>query len=332
MHAHDPVTWDPGDPAVKSLAVFTDVHCNEAALRACLKDLEQRRAQDGYKYPLAFLGDTVDTGPCPLETIDLAESASSIHIRGNHEIYLSECMRGEHRRRYASRQWRYVPWTLAKIGEKRYQDFERSLLDEWTSDDGCLRLVHASPDSFFKVPAFFEYSSVHVDQEIKSVFSFRRVTFVGHTHLGAFYERPAGEIWVNAGSVGYPFLGKPDTHKYVPYSSYVVCTYHVRLAVVQLRLCRVPYPLGAVLADYERTGVLLDCAPYSRAVFLQSVLNRSVVYQALRAARAAGGAPEQDDVFLENYLRSQGYEDEIGTILGMQGDRGGSRRLEGQGG
>lgn len=119
---------------------------------------------------------------------------------------------------------------------------------------------------------------------------------------------------MNTGSVGYPFLGKGADEKHRPYASYALCLVHETLGQLYVRIRRVPYELKHLLGEYEQAGVLEECAPYSRAVFLQTVLNRSIVYQAIRAARSAGGDPEADGAFLEDYLQKEGLEDEIGRI------------------
>ena len=309
--------WGPDDSGVRSLAVMSDVHCNLTALQACLADLEGLRQAHGHSYELAFLGDVVDTGPSPVATLDLAVAASSCHIRGNHEVYLSECARGLFRKKYASRHWRYVPWTLAQLGEDRFSSYERLLRDECHVCDGRVRYVHASPDSCDKPPAFFGYDAAAWHHEVSWTGRFRRATFCGHTHLGAVYERPDGEVWVNTGSVGYPFLGKNADESYRPYASYVLGLVHEKLGQLYVRIRRVPYDREGLLGEYARADVLRECAPFSRAVFLQSVLNRSVVYQAIRTARKLGVQPEADGVFLEKYLQQEGLEDELGKILSM---------------
>lgn len=183
-------SWPAADPAVRAFALFSDVHCNLSALRAGLADLSGLERAQGRSYTIAFLGDVVDTGPSPAATLDLAVSLSSVHVRGNHEVYLSECLRGLHRNKYASPHWRYVPWTLAQLGKNQYQSYEGLLRDEWQTCDGRVRLVHGSAESCHKAPAFFHYDAVGWSHEVTWFGSFRRATLSGHTLLVPFTSVP----------------------------------------------------------------------------------------------------------------------------------------------
>jgi hypothetical protein len=189
------------------------------------------------------------------------------------------------------------------------------MLNQWQSAEGMVRLVHASLERNDRVPDFFGYHTAGLLEDSHFQGQITRVTFAGHSHLGAVYERPGNELWVNAGSVGYPFIGKPDHERYVPYATYTTCLYQPATGSVQVTLRRVAYPLGDLIADYLRAGVLDSCAPFSQAVFAQTVLNRSVIFQAMRKARLLGVKPDQDDVYLQGYLVSEGLEAEMQGVL-----------------
>ena len=69
------------------LAVFSDVHSNHHALKACLKEAEKQKA-DGY----IFLGDYISDCANPHETMKLIYRAKQEmpcwFVRGNREEYV----------------------------------------------------------------------------------------------------------------------------------------------------------------------------------------------------------------------------------------------------
>lgn len=72
------------------LAVFSDVHANLPALRAVLAAAAKRNP-DG----ILSLGDQVNLGPCPRETLALLREYKVQCLRGNHERYILSAMRGD---------------------------------------------------------------------------------------------------------------------------------------------------------------------------------------------------------------------------------------------
>ncbi len=62
------------------LAVISDIHANDVALRTALYDAAQCGA-DVY----ASLGDIVGYGPSPVESVRLARDSFSVSLIGNHD-------------------------------------------------------------------------------------------------------------------------------------------------------------------------------------------------------------------------------------------------------
>lgn len=298
----------------RSFAVFSDIHANICALEACLNDLENIRRQTGLEYPVFILGDVLDTGPAPRQTLEKVQEIAQVHIRGNHEDYLNECLSGLHRERYRGDLWRYVPWTLDQVGHAEFAAYFRKLLFSWESADKRLWFAHASREKNDAVPQFFSWAGAMSTDELFFEGECSRLCIVGHTHLSAIYVRPSGEVWINAGSVGYPFLGKVIQDRYVPYTCYVYGAYEISSNKIFVRIRRIPYRLDDVLKMYSSSGVLSDCEPYSRAIFAQTVLNESIVHLAFKQAREKALPNHQYADFLREYLNLNGVDAEIENI------------------
>ena len=72
------------------LAVFSDVHANLPALQAVLSAVHRRNPDC-----ILSLGDQVNLGPCPKETLSLLRENRVVCLRGNHERYILSAMDGD---------------------------------------------------------------------------------------------------------------------------------------------------------------------------------------------------------------------------------------------
>jgi hypothetical protein len=335
-------------------AIFSDIHANEVALKSTFLDLAQllvgsglndprcfpdalwQRDLIGVRLPLAVwvLGDSLDAGPRPSEVLNFLETVADVHIYGNHEQYLHECIRGVNRQRYSNPLWRYVPWTIDQVGCSRLLPWLERLTPVWRSPEGWVDLVHGTHAENDRAPAFTRWDSGHFAADEVFEGPCAHVTFSGHSHLAGIYQldpkaplgglpyapvpegRPSAEasLWVNAGSVGYPFLSKSSEQEFLPYSVYVVGCYSVSLRRLHVQLRRVPYPLGVFDLQVGQAGVLEDCAPYASFIYLQSVLNRSIVFQAFRWAREKGYGDADLAFGLAAYFSKNGLNESLRII------------------
>lgn len=69
------------------IALIADIHSNIAALEAVLKAIKKHSPDR-----IISLGDQVNLGPCPRETMDLLKSENVICLHGNHERYILAAM------------------------------------------------------------------------------------------------------------------------------------------------------------------------------------------------------------------------------------------------
>ena len=72
------------------LAVFSDVHANLPALRAVLSAVRRRNPDR-----ILSLGDQVNLGPCPRETLKVLRENGVFCLHGNHERYIISAMDGD---------------------------------------------------------------------------------------------------------------------------------------------------------------------------------------------------------------------------------------------
>jgi len=72
------------------IALVADIHSNILALEAVMKDI-RRHSPDS----IISLGDQVNLGPCPRETLALLKAENATCLHGNHERYILSAMKGD---------------------------------------------------------------------------------------------------------------------------------------------------------------------------------------------------------------------------------------------
>ena len=72
------------------IALITDIHANLPALRTALESV-RRHSPDR----ILSLGDQINLGPCPRETLELLARHDVTCLHGNHEGYILSVMAGD---------------------------------------------------------------------------------------------------------------------------------------------------------------------------------------------------------------------------------------------
>lgn len=184
------------------ILLFSDIHANIYALKTLLS-LE--RFDEA-----VFLGDIVDYGSSPAETIDEVRSVSRYIVSGNHDYaaaFNKDCLCSQENHELSVYTRENI--TLKDIG-KGELDFLRSLptsLD--VKLDGIdFHLVHGAPsDSLYG----YLYPWKISNDLLKGPMSFTQEPgnyLVGHTHY-QFLLNYGGNLIVNPGSSGQPRDGNP---------------------------------------------------------------------------------------------------------------------------
>jgi len=214
----------------EKLILISDVHANLPALEAVTADIAARGLASA---PLCFLGDAVNMGPFPAETVAaLRALRPAFRVRGNHDRYIaSGTPRAELEKYFHCREGAdHTAWTAAALdGEARAWLAEAPSVTGFTLAGADFRCFHASEESD-EVPFSAGAGAAHV--------------LCGHIHA-PYVKALAGGLAVNPGSVGSPLDGNPA-------ASYAILSVNGR---VSAEIIRVPYDLAAFSAALAARAV-----------------------------------------------------------------------------
>jgi putative phosphoesterase len=201
----------------------SDIHGNPFPLQQVLRN---------EKFDVSlFLGDLVDYGPLPAESIDLVRQNFDIVIQGNHDYAASnntDCLCGQENHELSVYTREHI--TMPKLGSEDKQ-YLKSLPPSATKElDGLsFDLSHGSPSNrLYGYMYPWQISSDSLRNEIGRPTD-SNIILVGHTHY-QFYVPFSGRLVLNPGSIGQP----RDT---VPFPSYAV----INTQTMQVELKRVKY-------------------------------------------------------------------------------------------
>ena len=214
----------------EQLIVISDVHSNLQALRAVRDDISRRGLASA---PLCFLGDAVDMGPFPAETVALLrELAPAFRVRGNHDRYVSlGAPRAELERYFrCSEGADHSEWTEAALRPADKEWLAAAPLAASFELGGVkFRAFHASEDSD--------------EQPLEQAAAAGNV-LCGHIHSPYVLAGSSGTV-INPGSVGSSLDGNPA-------ASYARLTLN---GSVEAEIIRVPYDLDAYSAAMRGLNV-----------------------------------------------------------------------------
>jgi putative phosphoesterase len=171
------------------LAILSDIHGNDVALRNCLAYISKNEIDEIY-----FLGDAVGYLPNAPEVIDLIQEFKTKCIMGNHDAMALGLMELDD----AKDKIYNIKTSMERLSSKQLK-----LMASWPeshkiSVDGLeLLLVHGSPLNpltGYIYPNSDMGELVNIDAD---------VIIMGHTHY-PLYRELGKKIIINAGSVGLP--------------------------------------------------------------------------------------------------------------------------------
>ncbi len=173
------------------LLIFSDIHSNLEAMNAVVSKERFDKA--------IFLGDIVDYGPNPSETLDLVLEEADYIVQGNHDYAVAtgeDC-------NCAPEMHDLSVLTRDEISMKFLSEQDRRKISELKTKETVLidgkkvLMVHASPNNpLFGYLFSTEAEMVWKKQDYKEY----DYIMVGHTHFPMFYR---GRI-INPGSAGQP--------------------------------------------------------------------------------------------------------------------------------
>ncbi len=175
-------------------AIISDIHANEEALQAVLKELGAiaRRCGESFE-ALWCLGDLVGYGPDPARCVDIVHSHTDMVISGNHDQAVSGVLPQE---RFNDSAQVTADWTRDRLSQKHLRYLadlpERLVVGECT-------LVHGSPRN-----PVWEYLTSAKTAVLSFPYFSTRLCIVGHTHVPTIFLQPEEQALtgVAAGRVG----------------------------------------------------------------------------------------------------------------------------------
>jgi putative phosphoesterase len=222
--------------ASEKLVLLSDVHSNLHALEAVLADIKARGLAAA---PVGFLGDAVNLGPFPAETVALLRSLKPVfRVRGNHDRYMAEGAPRAEMERYlrCAEGADHAQWTAAALSaEDRAWLGSAPFSASFRLGGAEFRCFHASPEN---------------DEAVYKPGSQAGNVLCGHTHSPYVLALPGG-LAVNPGSVGGPLDGNTA-------AAYAVVTVG---GSVGAEIIRVPYDLEAFSAAMTARAV-----PWGQAI------------------------------------------------------------------
>ena len=243
-------------------AIISDIHANEAALRAVLTDAADARAEK-----IVCLGDVMGYGPDPVSTLELVYRRVHVCLAGNHDDAITK--------RFPTTD--FTPFAAQAVERQRTARSQEAI--EWLrrlphvcefpgpyeGAEGAFACAHGE----FADPKHFNYVLEPEEAMPSWLERSEQLLFVGHSHkpgifvLGAsgkphmlepadFVLEPNKRYLVNVGSVGYPRSGACRSF---------YCIYDDLSRSVFFR--SLPFDLEAYRARMNGQG--LDEAPWMRA-------------------------------------------------------------------
>jgi len=232
------------------VALLSDIHGNEVALRAVLADIRRRGVDQ-----IVCLGDVATLGPSPQRSVDLLVELNCPCIMGNHDSFLLEPGLVKTYTQ-AAPVIDAIDWCGEQLSSESF-DYLRTFkpVAELPLGLGSMLLYHGSPRSNVE-----DILATTPPEQLDMFLGERQANVMagGHTHVQMLRQH-RGRLVLNVGSVGMPFReyaagARPTILAHAEYA--VVEETH---GVVGVSLCRVPLDKTAMRDSLARsTNPLCD--------------------------------------------------------------------------
>lgn len=248
------------------IALIADIHSNLLALEAVMKSIKKQTPD-----MILSLGDQVNLGPAPRETLDLLKAENAVCLHGNHERYILSAMDGDPG--YAGANFDSLRYN-AQLLTKEEITFPKEIEIEGVT------FCHAMPGDD-RFPVFDEKRAIPLLKQM--TFDKRTHIICGHGHNPTHISLPGLTI-DSIGSAGCMDDGVPGT---APYAMLTI-----EKGETFLRPYYVSYPAGEMKALFMRCGMAEYCPTMARIACLQMMHNQDYlvrfVSQALKKSEARG--------------------------------------------
>lgn len=223
------------------IAVISDIHSNIHALEAVLKNIKDKSVD-----LIVCTGDLVGYHPYPNEVIKIIEENNILTTLGNHDL---NAIRGN----------------VVSIDNLTGKNLEKAIISNYTIEnltseskrflkslpisltmniDGkVIKFVHGSPRS---ITEYLTENSKEAEEVMSDLDE--DILICGHTHI-AYYKKYKEKILINAGSVGKPKKGIPD-------SEYILL--EIKNDIVDIKICNVKYDVDSIIKAIEKSSLPND--------------------------------------------------------------------------
>lgn len=257
-------------------AVFSDIHSNYHAFRACYDDA---RAQGADCF--IFLGDYISDLADPRETMDLLYEIQSryptICLRGNRERYMLEHAKGKMFFSTGSKTGSLL-FTYRQLQDKDLAFFERLPIYDVIELNGIvIEIAHAGKSDDRDYFEGTDDRTRHVFEEMETGY-----LLTGHSHK-QYVKFHDGKVILNPGSIGVP-------RDHGPLTQYALLEFEEK--TVQFRLRQIPYDVTAMIHRQFESG-LVDCAPHwAISVLYDALTGKEHTMELLRRVYQQGNGDE----------------------------------------
>lgn len=186
-----------------TIAVFSDIHSNYHAFKACYEDAVKGGAES-----FIFLGDYISDLAEPQKTMDLLygiqASYPTVCLRGNRERYMLDCESGGSNFTRGSKSGSLL-FTYDHLRKKDLDFFRGLKISDTVVIDGLrIEIAHAAMDND---RYYFDSNDGHTAEIFPQMKCDYMLT--GHSHK-QYIQRIAGKTIINPGSIGLPHGGSQN--------------------------------------------------------------------------------------------------------------------------
>jgi putative phosphoesterase len=230
------------------IAVISDIHGNCLALDAVLSHMQRDRPDS-----VVCLGDALQGGPQPRETVERLRALGCPIVMGNADAWLLSGVNTSDNEQVTEQQLQVRQWSLSQLSPDDIAFIEgfKPTIEINLEGTGKLFCFHGSPASFDEL--IFPETPEEDFQRMLGDYT-GSLMCGGHTHLQQI-RRIGKFFFFNPGSVGlaYDRNVPEDRFRIDPWAEYAVLTSDG--GNVSLDLRRVPYDVEELIRIYRRSGI-----------------------------------------------------------------------------
>ena len=184
------------------IAIISDIHGNLEALKATLKDIEERKVEK-----IICLGDIIAKGVHPKECLALIRTKCEIVLQGNCDIYFSTGHRNIDEMDEQERK--RIKWNQSLINkEDREYLLNLPFCYEFYMSGSLVRLFHATPTAnnkaILNVDSIETKYQMFLPSEKTQSQDIADIVIYGHIHH-SYMDKIYNKTIINVGSVGNSF-------------------------------------------------------------------------------------------------------------------------------